>query len=73
MIIISLILSFFVIDYFAMKVDEILLPMAESKTIRIVTMMINVLCEEAIIGNIKMGYYENIDSVFICLVVILFM
>ena len=51
MIIISLILSFFVIDYFAKKVDEVLLPMAESKTRKVVTMIINAACDEEKISN----------------------
>ena len=51
MIIVSLIISFFVIDYFARKVDEILLPMAESKTRKVVTMIINSACEEEMISN----------------------
>ena len=51
MIIISLIVSFFVIDYFASKVDEILLPMAESKTRKVVAMIINSACDEEKISN----------------------
>lgn len=51
MIIISLILSFFVIDYFSKKVDEILLPMAESKTRKVVAMVINAACDEKDISN----------------------
>ena len=60
MIVISLILSFFVIDYFARKVDEILLPMAESKTRKVITMIINAACdEEEISDNL---YVINKDS-----------
>ena len=51
MIIISLILSFFVIDYFSEKVDEILLPMAESKTRKVVAMVINAACDEKDISD----------------------
>ena len=51
MIIISLILSFFVIDYFSKKVDEILLPMAESKTRKVVAMIINAACDEKDISD----------------------
>jgi len=51
MIIISLIISFFVIDYFARKVDEILLPMAESKTRKVVAMVINAACKEEMISD----------------------
>ena len=60
MIIISLILSFFIIDYFARRVDEILLPMAESKTRKVVTMVINDACDESMISD---NLYEiNKDS-----------
>lgn len=51
MITLSLILSFIVIDYFSKKVDEILLPMAESKTRKVVTMIINDACDESLIGD----------------------
>ena len=51
MIIISLIFSFFVIDYFSEKVDEILLPMAESKTRKVVAMVINAACDEKDISD----------------------
>jgi len=51
MIIISLIVSFFVIDYFANKVNEILLPMAESKTRKVVTMIINAACDKEKISD----------------------
>ena len=45
-IIISLIGAFCVINYFSEKVNDILLPMAESKTRKVVTMIINAACEE---------------------------
>lgn len=51
MIIISLILSLIVIDYFAKKVDQILLPMAESQTRKVVTMIINAACDETMISD----------------------
>ena len=50
-IIISLILAFVVIDYFAKKANKILLPMAESQTRKVVTMIINSACDETMIGN----------------------
>lgn len=50
-IIISLIFSFVVINYFARKVNEILLPMAESKTRKVVTMIINSACEDEEISD----------------------
>jgi len=50
-IIISLICAFFVIDYFAKRANQILLPMAESKTRKVVTMIINAACDESIISN----------------------
>lgn len=64
MIIISLILSFFVIDYFAMKVDEILLPMAESKTRKVVTMIINAACDEKEVSdNLYMINKDNNNEI----------
>ena len=50
-IVISLILACFVIDYFADKADEILLPMAESQTRKVVTMVINASCNNVDIGE----------------------
>ena len=50
-VIISLIVSFFVINYFSSKVNEVLLPMAESKTRKVVTMIINAACDEEKISN----------------------
>lgn len=51
MIIISMILAFLIIDYFAKKSNEILLPMAESQTRKVVTMIINAACDEVMIGD----------------------
>ena len=50
-IIISLICAFGVINYFSKKANEILLPMAESKTRKVVTMIINDACDESIIND----------------------
>lgn len=50
-IIISLICSFFIINYFSKRVNEILLPMAESKTRKVVTMIINASCNDVDIGD----------------------
>jgi len=59
-IVISLVCSFFVIDYFARKSNEILLPMAESKVRKVVTMIINSACDETMISD---NLYEiNKDS-----------
>ena len=59
-IIISLMCSFFIIDYFARKSDQILLPMAESQVRKVVTMIINSACDESLIGD---NLYEiNKDS-----------
>ena len=44
---ISLCCSFFIIDYFAKKSNEILLPMAESQVRKVVTMIINSACDES--------------------------
>ena len=46
-IFISLGCSFFIIDYFAKKSNEILLPMAESQVMKVVTMIINSACDES--------------------------
>ena len=51
MIIISLMFSFIIIDYFAKKSREILLPMAESITRKVVTMIINSACDESMIDD----------------------
>ena len=59
-VIISLIVAFFVIDYFAKKVDLVLMPMAESKTRKVVTMIINAACDEEIISDNL--YVINKDS-----------
>jgi len=50
-VIISLILAFCVIDYFADRANKILLPMAESKTRKVVAMVINSACDEVMVGN----------------------
>ena len=50
-VIISLILAFYVIDYFADRANKILLPMAESKTRKVVAMVINSACDEVVIGD----------------------
>jgi sporulation protein YunB len=47
----SLICSFIIINYIAKKCDEILLPMAESQTRKVVTMIINSACDESIISD----------------------
>lgn len=47
MVIVSLIVAFVVIDYFAKKSNEVLLPMAESKTRKVITMIINSACDES--------------------------
>ena len=59
-IIISLILAFVVIDYFAKKANKILLPMAESQIRKVVTMIINSACDEAMMGDNL--YMINKDS-----------
>lgn len=48
-IILSLILSFVIINYFSIKCNDILLPIAESKTRKVVTMIINSACDEEMI------------------------
>ena len=59
-IFISLGCSFFIIDYFAKKSNEILLPMAESQVRKVVTMIINSACDESLIND---DLYEiNKDS-----------
>ena len=59
-IIISICCSFFIIDYFAKKSNEILLPMAESQVRKVITMIINSACDES---KIKDNLYEiNKDS-----------
>lgn len=57
---ISLGCSFFIINYFAKKSNEILLPMAESQVRKVVTMIINSACDESKIHD---DLYEiNKDS-----------
>ena len=72
-IILSLVCAFFVIDYFSRKSNEILFPMAESKTRKVVTMIINDACVESLIsdnlyeivkesnGEIKMITYNSFE------------
>lgn len=50
-IITSLICSLIVIDYFDKKANQILLPIAESKTRKVVTMIINSACDEEMIND----------------------
>ena len=60
LVVISLILSFIVIDYFDKRVNEILFPMAESQTRKVVAMIINKSCSNVNIGD---NLYEiNKDS-----------
>lgn len=59
-IIISLIFAFVIIDYFSKKANDILLPMAESQTRKVVTMIINSACDESMISNNL--YVINKDS-----------
>ena len=72
-IVISLIVAFIMIDYFADKSNEILLPMAESQTRKVVTMIINSACDEEMVsdnlytinkdsnGEIKMLSYNSFE------------
>ena len=63
-IIISLICSFVVIDYFDDKVNKILLPIAESKTRKVVTMIINSACDESMIsGNLYVVNKDNNNEI----------
>ena len=50
-IIISICFAFFIIDYFAKKSNEILLPMAESQVRKVITMIINSACDESKISD----------------------
>ena len=63
-IILSLICAFLVIDYFSKKSNEILFPMAESKTRKVVTMIINDACDESFISdNLYEIVRENNDEI----------
>lgn len=62
-IIISLVCSFFIIDYFAEKSNEILLPMAESKTRKVVAMVINSATDDVVISNDLYVINKNSDDV----------
>lgn len=60
LVVISLILSFIVIDYFANRANEILFPMAESQIRKVIAMIINKSCSNV---NIEDNLYEiNKDS-----------
>lgn len=50
-VVLSLILALIIIDYFSKKANEILLPMAESQTRKVVTMVINASCDDVLIGD----------------------
>ena len=50
-IVLSLMLSFIIIDYLSNKSRDILLPMAESMTRKVVTMIINSACDESTISD----------------------
>lgn len=58
----SLICSFIIINYIAKKCDEILLPIAESKTRKVVTMIINSACDEGIIGDNLYNINKNSNN-----------
>lgn len=51
LIVVSLILALVIIDYFSKKANEILLPMAESQTRKVITMIINSSCDDVLIGD----------------------
>ena len=59
-IIISLIVALVIIDYFANKSNEVLLPMAESEVRKVITMIINSACDESMFGDNL--YMINKDS-----------
>ena len=61
-VVISLIVSFFVIDYFAKKTNEILLPMAESQTRKVITMIINSACDESMMEDNLYIINKNSDD-----------
>lgn len=60
LVVISLIISFIVIDYFDDKANEILFPMAESQTRKVIAMIINKSCTNVNIGDNL--YVINKDS-----------
>ena len=63
-IILSLVCAFLVINYFSKKSNEILFPMAESKTRKVVTMIINDACDESLISdNLYEIVRENNDEI----------
>ena len=53
------------INYFSNKANEILLPMAEAKTRKVVTMIINSACDETMINDnlyiINRGFNNEIE------------
>jgi len=61
-IIVSIIFSFMIIDNLAKKCDEILLPMAESQTRKVVTMIINSACDESMISDNLYTINKNSDN-----------
>ena len=64
LIIISLIISFVIIDCFSDRVNKILLPMAESQTRKVVTMIINDACDESMISdNLYVINKDNNDEI----------
>lgn len=60
LVVISLIVSFIVIDYFDDRANEILFPMAESQTRKVIAMIINKSCTNVNIGDNL--YVINKDS-----------
>mgnify|MGYP003323546576 CR=1 FL=1 len=61
-VIISLGISLKMIDYFSEKANEILLPMAESKVRKVVTMIINSACDEEMISDNLYVVSKNNDN-----------
>ena len=61
-IILSLILSFIIINYFSIRCNDILLPIAESKTRKVVTMIINSACDEKMILDNLYEINKNNDD-----------
>ena len=59
---VSLGISLKMIDYFSKKANEILLPMAESKVRKVVTMIINSSCNEDMINNKLYEISRNADN-----------
>ena len=61
-IILSLILSFIIINYLSIRCNDILLPIAESKTRKVVTMIINSACDEDMILDNLYEINKNNDD-----------